>query len=214
MRKENKILFKYFLLVFVISALIVNWNHVSWFFNYKAVSGAVSSVLEETVAGANAIVEKNIGNKETKPALKSFEPSDKENSIEIPKLGISAPLVVQENATKADFLKLLNQGVVYFPSSVLPGEPGQTIILGHSAPTGWPKIRYDWVFSKISELTQGDEIFVYFNHKKYIYHVTGQVFLERGEELSHPLTNSENMLILISCWPPGKDLRRIAVEAI
>jgi len=27
------------------------------------------------------------------------------------------------------------------------------------------------------------------------------------------LTNSDNMLVLISCWPPGKDIRRIAVEA-
>ena len=107
----------------------------------------------------------------------------------------------------------LNRGAVYFPNSVLPGDMGQTIILGHSAPPGWPKIKHDWIFTRLSELVEGDEIFVYFNHRKYTYHVSGKIFLDRGEELPESLTNSENMLILISCWPPGKDLRRIAVEA-
>ena len=110
--------------------------------------------------------------------------------------------------------KALNIGVVLFPDSVLPGESGQTIILGHSAPVGWPKIKYDWIFSRLNELTEGDEIIVYFNNRKYAYVVSRKVFLERGEEISEDgLTNDENMVVLISCWPPGKDLRRIAVEA-
>ena len=210
MKKENKILFKYFVLIFLVSALIVNWSGTSWLFNYKAIFGLVSSAFEpKIVAKTDAIFER-----EKAPApLKSSEPSDKEDSVEIPKLEILAPLVISENAQEKDFSKLLDQGVVYFPGSVLPGEAGQTIILGHSAPAGWPKIKYDWVFTRISELTEGDEIFVYFNHRKYTYYVTGKVFLDRGEELPQPLTNSESMLVLISCWPPGKDLRRIAVEA-
>jgi LPXTG-site transpeptidase (sortase) family protein len=85
--------------------------------------------------------------------------------------------------------------------------------LGHSAPAGWPKIKYDWVFSRLNELSDGDEIFVYFENKKYTYQFSKKIFLEKGEELPSLLTNSENILVLISCWPPGKDLRRIAVVA-
>jgi LPXTG-site transpeptidase (sortase) family protein len=108
----------------------------------------------------------------------------------------------------------LDTGVVLYPDSVVPGDNGQTIILGHSAPVGWPKIKYDWVFSRLNELAEGDEIIVYFNNRKYTYIVSRKVFLERGEEISQEgLTNDENMLVLVSCWPPGKDLRRIAVEA-
>jgi len=210
MIKENKHLLKYFILVFVISFLIINWQAVSWLFNYKAISGLVSSAFESKIIAKSADVS---GKKETAAPLKSSESSDKENSVEIPKLGILAPLVVPESATQKDFSKFLDQGVVYFPGSVLPGEAGQTIILGHSAPAGWPKIKYDWIFTRISELTEGDEIFVYFNHRKYTYYVTGTFFLDRGETVPQLLTNSENMLVLISCWPPGKDLRRIAVVA-
>ena len=134
--------------------------------------------------------------------------------MEIPKLGILAPLVfVEEGQDEKDVSAALNRGVVHFPESVLPGERGQTIILGHSAPPNWPKIKYDWVFTRISELTEGDEIFVYFNQRKYSFLVSGKFFLDRGEEAPKLLTNSDNVLVLISCWPPGKDLRRIAVVA-
>ena len=210
MKKEKKILFKYFVLVFLISVLIINWQEISWIFNYKAVSGLVSGVFESKIIAKSADVS---GKKETAAPLKSSESSSKENSVEVPKLGISAPLVISESAQLKDFSKLLDQGVVYFPGSVLPGEAGQTIILGHSAPENWPKIKYDWVFTRISELTEGDEIFVYFNHRKYSFLVSGKFFLDRGEEMPKLLTNSDNMLVLISCWPPGKDLRRIAVVA-
>ncbi len=207
MKKDNKILVKYFVLVFLISVLIINWQEVSWIFNYKAIFGLVSGVFETKIIAKTANIPE--GNSQ----LKNFEHSDRENSVEIPKLGILAPLVVPESATQKDFSEFLDQGVVYFPGSVLPGEAGQTIILGHSAPAGWPKIKYDWVFTRLSELTAGDEIFIYFNQRKYNFLVSGKFFLDRGEEVPKLLTNSDNMLVLISCWPPGKDLRRIAVVA-
>jgi hypothetical protein len=44
--------------------------------------------------------------------------------------------------------------------------------------------------------------------------VTGKIFLDRGEELpKEDLTNATNVVLLVSCWPPGKDLRRIAIIA-
>lgn len=208
MKKENKILLKYFVLVFLVSALIINWSEISWLFNYRVIFSLVSSVFEsKIIAKATDIFER-----EKAPVKNSF-PSVKENSLEIPRLGISAPLIFMEAGNEKDISSALNKGVVHFPGSALPGQAGQTIILGHSAPAGWPKIKYDWIFTRISELTEGDEIFIYFNHRQYTYSVTGKVFLDRGEELSQSLTNSENMLVLISCWPPGKDLRRIAVVA-
>ncbi|MDP1614227.1 MAG: sortase, partial [Methylococcales bacterium] len=66
---------------------------------------------------------------------------------------------------------------------------------------------------RLNELVEGDEIYVFFDNRKYEYLVIRKVFLEKGEEVSKDLTNNKNMLVLISCWPPGKDIRRIAVEA-
>jgi LPXTG-site transpeptidase (sortase) family protein len=140
--------------------------------------------------------------------------SEKPDSISIPRIGIEAPIVFPEDEAKEVLAKALDIGVVHYPSSVLPGEEGQVILLGHSAPAGWPMIKYDWVFSNLKELKEDDEIFVIFKNCQYAYRVTNKIFLEKGEELPSDLTNSENMLILISCWPPGKDIRRIAVKAL
>ena len=49
-------------------------------------------------------------------------------------------------------------------------------------------------------------------NKKITYYVTDTIFLEKGEEIPEKdLTNSQNYLIIISCWPPGKDSKRIAI---
>ncbi|MBM3257861.1 MAG: sortase [Candidatus Nealsonbacteria bacterium] len=204
---EIKKLWKAFAFLFLLMLLIFNWADVSWIFNYRAVSGFFSDNFnkEETVQNdvPNVIVLEDQG-----------EYYDKKNSLEISNIEVSAPLVFSQSAEQNDMQKALDTGVVLFPESALPNESGQTIILGHSAPVGWPKIKYDWVFSRLNELVEGDEIIVFFNNRKYVYVVNRKIFLERGEKISQDgLTNNENMLVLISCWPPGKDLRRIAVEA-
>ncbi len=147
--------------------------------------------------------------------VKNFTLTEKENSVQIPKLEIEAPLVFAASQDTKIIANDLKIGVVVYPGSVEPGNPGQLMILGHSAPPGWPKIRYEWVFSKLGELKTGDEILVNFEKKQYRYQVTKQIFLERGEEI--PLKNEQeeqSFLYLVTCWPPGRDLRRLAVEAI
>ena len=197
---EVKKLWKVFIILFLVIFVIFNWNEVSWIFNYRAVSGLLSDFFK----GSDKEIQKD----------DRYDDYYKENSLEIPKIEVSAPLVFIETAEQKEIQKSLDVGVVHFPDSVLPGQAGQTIILGHSAPPGWPRIKYDWIFSRLNELIEGDEIYVFFNNRKYEYIVTRKVFLEKGEEISQEhLTNSDNMLVLISCWPPGKDIRRIAVEA-
>jgi len=194
-------LLKYFLLFFLLSFLILNWGRVSFIFNWQVISQFLKTPFEKKI-------EKEI----SQPEEKKFEYSEKENSIEIPKIEISAPIVFVKSEKEIEIG--LDRGVVLFPGSALPGQKGQTIIEGHSAPAGWPKIKYDWVFSRLSELEEGDEVGLNFNHQKLNYYVTQKIFLNRGEEIApQDLTNSDNILLLISCWPPGKDLKRIAVEA-
>ena len=210
---EIKKLWKVFIILFLVIFLIFNWNEVSWIFNYRAVSGLLSDFFKGSDKEIQKIDQYDYyEGEEDKSSSSSFATARlKEDSLEIPKIEVSAPLIFVENRDKV--YKTLDNGVVHYPDSVLPGEKGQTIILGHSAPPNWPDIKYDNVFSRLNELEEGDEIFIYFEHQKYNYSVTNKFFLERGEEIPEYLTNSDNMLVLISCWPPGKDIRRIAVEA-
>ncbi len=186
---------KYFLLVFFITFSVINWENISWIFNYRTVSTLVSDVFE-------------------KEPIKEELLYDQENSVQIDKIDISAPLVSGEGLTNPQVHRALDNGVVLYPGSALPGEPGQSVILGHSSPPGWPKVKYDWVFTNINELNTGDKITIYFNNRKFTYTVKDKFFLERGEQVPQSFNNSKSSIILISCWPPGKDIRRIAVSAL
>lgn len=202
-QKELKILTKYFIAIFIIVFFAVNWNDLSWIFNYKALSILLSDYLKKL----NPI---ETGFAESKD---DFSYSFEKSFLEIPKLALKAPIVFPASSNMKELTDGLKRGVVYFPDSVLPGKAGQTIILGHSAPLGWPKIQYQWVFSEIEKLKKGDEIILSLDDKELKYFVESKIFLEKGEELPKLLTNSNNVLILISCWPPGKNIKRIAVVA-
>lgn len=195
---------KYFIPLFLLTLIIFNWNEVSWVFNYHVVSEFFSGFFRQS--------EQEIP--DNFDGSGNYEYYEKEDSLEIPEIEVKAPLVFIDSTEIKEVEKGLDLGVVHFFDSVLPGQPGQTIILGHSAPPNWPNIKYYWAFVRINELVAGDEVYVFFNKRKYEYTVTRQFFLEKGEEIpQEPLTNNTNVLLLISCWPPETGTRRIAVEA-
>jgi LPXTG-site transpeptidase (sortase) family protein len=197
--------FFFFLLFFILIA--VNWGTVKGIFDYKAIYKDIfdSFKKKEVITVPRIALE---------APKKEFPYTEKADSIEIPKIAIAAPLIFVESESEEDYKAPLLKGVVHYYQSSLPGEPGQTIILGHSAPSGWPHINYDWVFSSLNDLNTGDEVFVNYKNHQYHYVVSGKLFLDKGEEIpSADLTNFKNVLILISCWPPGVNKRRIAIEA-
>jgi LPXTG-site transpeptidase (sortase) family protein len=202
---------KYFIVLFFFNFVLINWVDYGWFFNYRAMAGLTSGLFQEEEP-IQLMPEDGAATPET-VAEEVYQ--GKEKVLEIPRIGISAPIIFFDEPTDNDTLsEALDEGTVHFPDSVLPGQTGPTIILGHSAPPGWPKIKYDWVFSEVSLLEERDEIIIYFSAKKHIYHVKNKVFLDRGEEIpAETYSTSGNTLILLSCWPPGKDYKRIAVIA-
>jgi LPXTG-site transpeptidase (sortase) family protein len=206
-----KKLLKPFILLFSINFLIFNWNSVSWIFNYRVILGAISD-FSGKISGFFAEIGNKINSLGQIAQAENVNFFSRENSLEIPKIGVSVPLIMADSNEK-DLEEGLNRGVVIFPDSALPGQIGQTIILGHSAPPNWPKIKYDWVFSRLNELEEKDKIKVYFNNREYNYYVKNKIFLEKDEEIPNYSIDPGNTLMLISCWPPGKNLKRIVVEA-
>jgi len=236
---QAKTLFKAAMLIYVSAFLIINWNDVSWIFNYNEVSGLVSDFFNPypsiDASSVNAYFYPNHSQNSTSAtstAVSSTNPTtvaaitkpikeaktsytDKQNTLEISKIGISVPIIFSTKTDKASIMKDLNSGVVYYPGSVYPGQTGQIIILGHSAPVGWPKIKHDWVFSDLEKLAQGDIILIDLNGKQYTYIVKQKTIIKRGAEVPVDTSlASNNVITLISCWPPGKDYQRIAVTAV
>jgi LPXTG-site transpeptidase (sortase) family protein len=152
---------------------------------------------------------------ETRPeAVVIAEKISKEIKVSIPSIGVDAPLTFVDSTTPRDFLGPLKNGVVHYPSAA-PGEKGTAIILGHSAPLDVFKKGFNGVFSELKDLQEGDEILVQYNGKVHTYAVTGQEYLQRGQDVpKEAFATNESKLVLLSCWPPGIDNKRIMVQAI
>ena len=228
-KEQAKKLLKIAVIIYVASFLIINWNDVSWIFNYQEVGGLVADFFNPypsiDASTMDAYFYPNHSQNITAAGTAASQPAtllknvttnytDKENTIEIPKIGISVPIIFATSTDKTALAKDLDLGTVYYPGSVYPGETGQIIILGHSAPPGWPIIKHDWVFTDLQKLVSGDSIMIDLNNKQYTYIVKQKDIIKRGADV--PIDDSaatKNVLTLISCWPPGKDYQRIAVTA-
>lgn len=206
--KEKLTLLKFFLLFFLIFFVIINWNKISWVFNYKAINLTFSNWLlkeKQPISSQIPVL--------TPSPSFSFPFSEKENSIEIPSIEISAPVFLAKSTDEKKILEFLDRGVVMFEDYALPSKEGTTVILGHSAMHDWPKSNPAWVFTYLRDVKEGDEIIINFEHKKYTYYVTRKFVLKEGENLSK--IEGENVLFLITCWPPGRlsFKQRLVVEA-
>lgn len=207
-KKEKIKTIKVFVAVYIISLILINWNDVSWIFNYKAILGMTNDFFTPYPSINTSFLSENNQTQTQAEAVYT----DKENSLEIPAIGISAPIVFSKKTDKSSMAKDLDKGVAYYPGSVMPGQKGQIIILGHSAPLNWPKIKYDWVFSNINNLKSGDKIIINLENRQYVYIVENKEIIKRGEEITlGQAAENFNNLILVTCWPPGKDIQRIAV---
>jgi len=140
------------------------------------------------------------------------ESSDKA-IIVIPGIGAAVPLVTAKTTDTNQLHLLLDEGVVIYPGSAGFGNIGQTVLMGHSAPANWPNIKHDTAFSRINELIPGDKVNISYQGKTYEYSVTRSEIIEKGEDLAGGPAGGSS-LVLVSCWPPGRDQKRLAVEAL
>lgn len=219
-------LWKPFLVLAAVLLIAFNWGSISWLFNYKVAGRYITDMVENATTpkpAAKKPIVRTISKKTSAVitaasstqavsgkiiAVKIHHP----DSVSIPSIGIAAPIVTTQTRDNDALHKLLDSGVILYPGSAAFGKEGQTVLLGHSAPAGWPKIKYDWVFTKINLLKDGDTVVVTYGDVDYYYTVSGTRVIAKGESLPSS-DDGGNTLQLVSCWPPGKDYKRIVVEA-
>ena len=137
--------------------------------------------------------------------------------LEIPSLGITAPIIMEQSSNLNVIYKRLEKGVVHYSPSPELGELGTSVILGHSSAYPWYRGSYGSVFALISKLNAGDRINIYGNSKTLNYKVSKSLvfspFSTDEELLSGFEQSNDSSIILMSCWPVGTNYKRLAVRA-
>lgn len=139
-------------------------------------------------------------------------------TINIPAIGVSAPIIWSHNVREKDIMNDLEKGVVHFAGTPVPGFRGNCYITGHSSYYTWSKSSFKDILKNIDKLKVGDDIIFkyHFNNGKdvnIVYSVIqeGKVVLPNDLSL---FADSENYdLTLATCWPVGTNLKRMMVKA-
>lgn len=139
--------------------------------------------------------------------LPSYNPSS--DSIVIPKININAPLIQATGSTQKELNAALNQGVIIYPGSAMPGQNGEVFLSGHSSIYPWVKTQYGQVFALLDKLEKGDVVSLVFNNRQHDYRITGKQVLNANQVKIQ--SGYEPKLTLMTCWPIGTSLKRLVV---
>ncbi len=136
--------------------------------------------------------------------------NERSDSIVIGKLNIEAPLVLANGTSQNELNSALNQGVIFYPGSALPGQNGEVFLSGHSSVYPWNKTPYGQVFTLLDKLEAGDTVSLIYNHRQYDYLITNKEILPPNQvKIS---ATSEPRLTLFTCWPIGTSFKRLLVR--
>jgi len=134
------------------------------------------------------------------------------DTISIPKINVNAPVVYQPSIDETAIENSLQNGVVHYGNTAVPGQAGNVAIFGHSSNDWWEPGNYKFVFVLLDKLAPGDLVTVDYNSQRYTYQVTGSQVVDPSD-VGVLKPTSTPTLTLITCTPPGTSLRRLVVTA-
>ena len=137
------------------------------------------------------------------PAVKKTE-----SHLIIPKINVDAPIIW--NVDENDIIDNLQNGVVHYKGTALPGQKGNIFISGHSSYYVWAPGNYKDIFATLNKVDVGDNIYIFYNGAKFTYEVTGRKTVW-PDDLSVLDQGSSNNLTLMTCVPIGTNLQRLVV---
>jgi LPXTG-site transpeptidase (sortase) family protein len=154
------------------------------------------------------------------PAIITPEEDFTRNRIVIPSLKIDAPIVTTRNSgvSDNDIEEALQRGVLHYPGMANPGELGNVFMTGHTSNYWWEEGDYNNVFATLVHAKENDRIIVYFNQKKYVYRIARKFEVGPNDtwvlkQNPRGVEDAESVLSLMTCTPPGTNLRRLIVWA-
>lgn len=122
-------------------------------------------------------------------------------TIEIPKIGVSAPIY------QGDTLDIIRYGVGHYSGSYFPGEGASILLAAHNSSEH---------FMYIPQLVVGDEIIIRANYGTFRYKVVDGRLIHYQDSSQLPIQTDKELLMMYTCWPVnviGFKTRRYVIYA-
>lgn len=111
--------------------------------------------------------------------------------------------------------EVLKHGVAHLKGTPLPGDPGTTVIYGHSGIGGLlvghnnPEI----IFSRLDSVSIGDTMSIMRDGKELRYLVSGKKLVDPQDLSFMENADSTERAVLLTCWPLGIGTKRLIIIA-
>lgn len=138
-----------------------------------------------------------------------------EPKLIIPKINVDATVDYSINTLQDGPIQAgLRDGVVHYSlpgADSLPGQVGNTVLLGHSSNDIFDPGNSKFVFVLLDHMEVGDVFYVHYQGTRYIYKVTDKKVIKPTEVSALQINNGKPLVTLVTCTPLGTDLRRLLV---
>lgn len=143
-----------------------------------------------------------------------IQPRDPSLGIVIPKIGANASIILDVDPyNSAIYQRALTRGVAHAKGTALPTQTGNSFLFSHSSDDLANAMRYNSIFYLLPKLTKGDEIWIFIHGTKHIYTVDSTSIVSKADIRYLTQTSEKKLLTLMTCWPPGTDIKRYLVIA-
>ena len=140
-----------------------------------------------------------------------------EPKVIIPKINVDAPVVYDVPSLAENVIQdKLRSGVVHYPipgANSVPGQVGNTVILGHSSNDVFDDGAFKFVFVQLDKLEKGDTFYLNYQGTRYTYSVTEKKVIDPTEVSQLIIDTNKPIATLVTCTPPGTALKRLVVIA-
>lgn len=190
----------------IAAALVVGLTFALLQYNRLIVAQVKAYVSPGSISAQNIIIDPTTDTK-VGPAPK----------IVIPKINVDAPVVyglpsLEENVVQ----ERLKGGVVHYPipgANSVPGQKGNTVVLGHSSNDVFDDGAYKFVFVQLDRLEKGDTFYFNYQETRYTYLVTEKKVILPTEVSTLVIPTDKPMATLVTCTPIGTAEKRLVVMA-
>ncbi len=131
----------------------------------------------------------------------------------IPKINVQIPVDYNQSSINETTIEnALESGVVHYPTTVRPGQNGNTALFGHSSNNIFNKGKYKFAFVLLRTLVVGDTFYLTYQDKVYVYKVISRTIVDPSNVgVLGPVAGKTATATLITCDPPGTSLHRLIV---
>ncbi len=133
--------------------------------------------------------------------------------IIIPKINVDVPVVYSlTTRDEKQIQDALEDGVVHYAGTGVPGTAGNNVIVGHSSNNFLNSGKYKFAFVLLDRLDINDTFILHYEGTRYIYKIVNKETVEPND-FSLTLPTTKPTTTLITCTPPGTSWRRLIIQA-